>query len=152
VSLERALSHYGLILEAVVLVQSVIAGRPVTLHTPVGTFRYRHVRTAWFSDFAEVDAGGDPAFMASPEKALLDLLHLTPGEPTAARLEALRLQNLARFGRGFGRAPRTSVRAAQGECIAFDPLRSVSGGAPHDVVKLSASVEEKYRFRGTVVP
>jgi hypothetical protein len=34
------------------------------------------------------------AFVASPEKALLDLIYLTPGADSAAYLKELRLQNL----------------------------------------------------------
>ncbi|MBI4702587.1 MAG: type IV toxin-antitoxin system AbiEi family antitoxin domain-containing protein [Deltaproteobacteria bacterium] len=94
VSLERALSIYGLIPESVPLVQSITTRRPAVFRTPIGVFRYRHVQAARFWGFAEMELSGDRALVACPEKALLDLFHLSRGEITAARIESLRLQNL----------------------------------------------------------
>ena len=100
VSLERALSIHGLIPEGVANIQSVTTGRPIQLDTAVGVFSYRHVRQSWFFGYRELSVGGGKALVAAPEKALLDLVHLTPGEFPAERVAALRLQDLDRLNLG----------------------------------------------------
>lgn len=96
VSLQSALAHYGMIPEAVPLVTSVTTGRPETLATPVGSFGYRHVQRSWFHDARHTDVGnGHYAFIASPEKALLDWLYLEPGTDTQTWIAELRLQRTA---------------------------------------------------------
>ncbi|MCX7723165.1 MAG: hypothetical protein N2379_08945 [Verrucomicrobiae bacterium] len=98
VSLQSALAEYGLIPEHVPVVTSVTTGRPEEVRTPLGTFLYRHVAPAWFWGYVQGDlAGGQTAFIATPEKALLDLIHLTPGADSSAFLEELRLQNLGKL-------------------------------------------------------
>ena len=42
-------------------------------------------------------SSGQQAFIACPEKALLDLIYLQPGGDSPAYLESLRLQNLEQF-------------------------------------------------------
>jgi predicted transcriptional regulator of viral defense system len=97
VSLERALSLHGLIPEAVPWITSVTPGHPGVLDTAVGVFSYRHVRAGWFSHYRELSVGAQSALVATPEKALLDLVHFSPGEWTEARIAALRLQNVERL-------------------------------------------------------
>jgi predicted transcriptional regulator of viral defense system len=97
VSLERGLSIHEMIPEAVPLVQSVTTGRPGRFVTPVATFEYRHVKTAWFFGYREMEIGQGRALVATPEKALLDLLYLSSGEMTTARLEQYRLQDLEKL-------------------------------------------------------
>jgi len=98
VSLQSALAHYGLIPEYVPVITSITTGRPETLQTPLGVFQYRHLAPAWFADYRLVDlGGGQSAFLATPEKALLDLLYLTPGSEQAAFLAELRLQHTDRI-------------------------------------------------------
>jgi predicted transcriptional regulator of viral defense system len=97
VSLERGLSIHQMIPEAVPLVQSVTTGRPGRFVTPVATFEYRHVKPAWFFGYREMEIGQGRALVATPEKALLDLLYLSEGETTTARLEQYRLQDVERL-------------------------------------------------------
>lgn len=97
VSLERALSIHGLIPESVHLVQSVTTGRTRTLETPLSTFVYRHVKRSWFTGYREMQVGESLALVATPEKAFLDLVYLSSGEFTRARISELRLQDLERF-------------------------------------------------------
>lgn len=97
VSLERALSLHGLIPESVPVVQSVTSGRPLRLETAAGDFWFRHVKPAWFFGYRELAVAGGRALVATPEKALLDLVYLSPGEFTAERIEGLRLQDLERL-------------------------------------------------------
>ncbi len=94
VSLERALAHHGMIPERVPLVQSVTTGRPATFHTALGDFEYRNVKRDWFFGYREMKLAGGSALVALPEKALLDLVHLSPG---VLSLESLRLQDLERL-------------------------------------------------------
>jgi predicted transcriptional regulator of viral defense system len=95
VSLQSALGHYGLIPEHVPVVTCVTTGRPETLQTPLGTFSYRHVSRRLFFGYRAADLGGGvSAFLAAPEKAILDLVHLSPRGDSPAYLGELRLQNL----------------------------------------------------------
>ncbi len=98
VSLQSALAHYGLIPEYVPVVTSITTGRPETLQTPLGVFQYRHLASTWFADYQLVElGGGQSAFLATPEKALLDLLYLTPSSAQPAFLAELRLQHTDRI-------------------------------------------------------
>lgn len=98
VSLQSALSHHGLIPEHVPVVTSVTTGRPEALETPLGAFAYRHVTGRLFFGYRVADLGGGAgAFLASPEKALLDLVHLSPGGDSFDYLAELRLQTLERL-------------------------------------------------------
>jgi len=95
VSLQSALGHFGMIPEHVPTVTSVTTQRPARVETPLGRFLFRHVKKSWFSGYRQVDLGaGQKAFVATPEKALLDLVYLTPGADRDDFLAELRLQNL----------------------------------------------------------
>lgn len=95
VSLQSALEYYGLIPEFVPTVVSVTTGRPETLFTPIGTFIFRHIKKDLFFGYEIVDFKDNQLVsIASPEKALLDLLYLTPGSDNIDFLRELRLQNL----------------------------------------------------------
>lgn len=120
VSLHSALAHYGLIPEYVAVVTSVGGGRPGRWRTPLGEFEARHVRPdlLWGYDLVAV-APDQNAFLARPEKALLDLVYLQPGGDDPAYLQELRLQNLAQLDlnrltedAGRSRSPKLK-RAAQ---------------------------------------
>jgi hypothetical protein len=84
--------HYGLIPEYVPTVTSVTAGR---WQTPLESFEFRYVKREllWGSQRVEV-APGQKALLTTPEKALLDLIHLQPGGDSPDYLRELRLQNL----------------------------------------------------------
>jgi predicted transcriptional regulator of viral defense system len=93
VSLQSALAHYGLIPEVVNITTSVSTGRPERLETPLGTYEFRHVKTEFLFGYQMVELGGQSAFVATPEKALLDLIYLQPGGDSTVYLKELRLQN-----------------------------------------------------------
>jgi predicted transcriptional regulator of viral defense system len=93
VSLQSALSHYGLIPDIVPVTTSVTTGRANQWVTPLGQYTFRHIKTEWFSGYRQIDLGGNQqAFVATPEKALLDLVHLQPGGDAPEYLQELRLQ------------------------------------------------------------
>jgi len=98
VSLQSALAWHGAIPEQVQIVTSVGPGRPETTNTPLGTYKLQHLTDALCFGFARIEvAPRQNAFVASPEKALLDLVHLTPGGDSSGFLRELRLQNLSAF-------------------------------------------------------
>jgi len=95
VSLHSALAHHNLIPEAVPVVTSVGHVRPGLIETPLGTFFFRHIKTdlLWGYDDLLI-ARSQQAFIASAEKALLDLVYLHPGADIEPYLLGLRLQHL----------------------------------------------------------
>lgn len=95
VSLESALAYHGLIPEAVPVTTSVTTGRPATFDTPLGRYRYRHLRSEAFFGYRRVPVfRGQEARVAEAGKALLDLTYLTAGGDAVEYLEALRLEGL----------------------------------------------------------
>ena len=95
VSLQSALAYYGLIPEVVPVVSSVTTARPGRWQTPLGTYAFRHVKAELFFGYRLKEVSpGQHAFLAVPEKALLDLAYLHPGGDSPAYLQGLRLQNL----------------------------------------------------------
>jgi len=122
VSLESALAFHGLIPEAVFTTTSVTAARPELLETPLGRFDYRHISPSLLWGYAEERLGADApstALVATPEKALLDLIYLRPGGDSVAFLRELRLDRLDSIdvGRLHSFAERTGkpkiIRAAE---------------------------------------
>ncbi len=95
VSCQSALAHYDLIPESVPTVVSVCSCRPGHRDTPLGSFLFRHVRRKYLGGYQLLEMGdGQQALIAIPEKALLDLVYLTPEGDSAEYIQSLRLQNL----------------------------------------------------------
>lgn len=96
ISLQSALAYYGLIPEAVPKITSLTSRkRTQTIATPLGQFSYRSVQPDLFSGFRLVEMSPrQQAFLARPEKALLDLVYLTPQGEQPVFLKSLRLQNM----------------------------------------------------------
>ncbi len=98
VSCQSALAHYGLIPEHTPLTTSVTTGRAGRWDTPLGSFTYQHIQIGLLHGYRLVEIGADQrAFVATPEKALLDLVYLQPGGDDRTYLRELRLQNLERL-------------------------------------------------------
>jgi len=94
VSLQSALSFYGMIPEYVPVITAVTTQRPETVQTEEGIYVYKHVQKKFFSDFVYRSVLDDQSvFIATPEKSLLDLLYLTPGGDEMHYLQELRLQH-----------------------------------------------------------
>ena len=95
VSCQAALTHHHLIPEFTPVVTSVCPGRPGRRDTPLVRCEFRHLGPRLLYGYRRADLGeGQQAFVASPEKALLDLVHLQPGGDGTSYLRGLRLQNL----------------------------------------------------------
>ena len=87
-----ALAFWHAIPEYVAEVTSVCGGRPELRRTPLGRFSFRHLKAGLMFGYRNVELSGDQgAFVATPEKALVDLVHLQPGGDESAYLEELRL-------------------------------------------------------------
>ena len=95
ISLQSALSFYGMIPEYVPVITSVTTGRPEVLETVEGTFVYKHIKKTLFNTYRSIEVAiGQSIFIASPEKSLMDLIYLTPGSQSVDYLQELRLQNM----------------------------------------------------------
>ncbi len=93
VSLQSALARQGIIPEAVPVTTSVTTARRERMGTPMGGYSFRHLRQSYFFGYRQVEvARGQHAFVALPEKALLDLIYLTPRGDDESHLRELRLQ------------------------------------------------------------
>jgi predicted transcriptional regulator of viral defense system len=100
ISLQSALSWHGVIPEFVPAVTSVTTARPQTLATPIGRFEFRHIHTDLFWGFQKIELSDrQDAFVATAEKALLDLVYFTIGGDKQGFLEELRLQNLNKLSK-----------------------------------------------------
>lgn len=100
ISLHSALSWYGMIPEYVPCVTSITAGRPQCIDTPLGRFEFRHITKKYFWGYRQVELQhGLKAFVAYPEKALLDLVYLTGGGDEMDFIEGLRIGNFERMDR-----------------------------------------------------
>jgi predicted transcriptional regulator of viral defense system len=104
VSLQSALAFYGLIPETMQVTLSVTTGRPEQYETPLGVFEFRHVKPELLHGYRMTSLGeatimrsGQQALIATPEKALLDLVYFHPGGEAPEYLHELRLQNLERL-------------------------------------------------------
>ena len=98
VSLQSALAYYGMIPEYVPMVTAVTTGRPGIVDAMEMRFVFRHIKKAWFFGYQQIQlTAKQQAFVAFPEKALLDLIYLTPDAQHRSFLMELRLQNLDRL-------------------------------------------------------
>ena len=87
-----ALAFANAIPEFVPEVTSCGPGRPHIRETPLGRYSFRYLKPALRSGYRLVDLGvHQKAFVASPEKAFLDLVHLQPGGDDPAWIDGLRL-------------------------------------------------------------
>lgn len=80
ISMSTALRHYGLIPEAVYTTQSMSLKPSKKIDTPLGNFSFTHIaKEAYPIGLVQITENGVTYIMASPEKALCDLVANTPG-------------------------------------------------------------------------
>jgi hypothetical protein len=92
VSMQSALAWFGCIPEYVPTVTSVTTERPEEIDNPAGRFIFRHIKHDLLWGMTRVDvAPSQVALVARPEKALIDLLYLTPRSDHKDYLDELRL-------------------------------------------------------------
>jgi len=94
VSLQSALAFHGVIPEHVARVTSVGPSRSETVRNALGSFQLNHLNSRLSFGYTRIEvAARQLAFVARPEKALLDLVYLTAGGDSTGHLASLRLQN-----------------------------------------------------------
>ena len=92
ISLHTALSFHGIIPEAVVEITSVTTRKTCRYETEFGQYSYQTIQPHLFWGFEpKAMSDGKQYMMATPEKALIDLLYLYPQYNTADELRELRL-------------------------------------------------------------
>lgn len=90
VSMSTALRYYGLIPEAVYMIQSMTTKEPREYETAVGRFVFLHMKRESFNiGIRNIEENGYSFLIASPEKALCDLIANTPSLFLRYRKEAL---------------------------------------------------------------
>jgi len=99
ISLEYALSYYGLIPEKVNTITAVTSKKTRQLKNNTGLYLYRNIKKDAFAGFIEEKTKeGYSFFIATPEKALLDFLYFNMSKINASMApvfdDSYRLQNL----------------------------------------------------------
>lgn len=96
VSLQSALSFYGMIPEGVVQITSVTARKTASFQNSFGEFIYRsvqpHLMFGYTSEKSNLTKNWS-MLLATPEKALLDLLYLNPQYNSETDMQELRLDS-----------------------------------------------------------
>jgi len=75
ISLEKALSHYGIIPETIYTITSITTKPTREFKTPKGIFSYQRIKKESFSGYAPKKTEGLTILFAEPEKALADYLY-----------------------------------------------------------------------------
>ncbi|MBE0680084.1 MAG: hypothetical protein IH592_15090 [Bacteroidales bacterium] len=92
ISLQTALSFYGIIPESVPEITSVTTLKTITFSNDFGEYSYKNIRPELMFGYDLRDMeGGRRIMFATPEKAIIDLLYLYPFYNTERDLEDLRL-------------------------------------------------------------
>ena len=88
VSMETALQFYGMIPEGVYSIECATTKQPKQYDTPYGVFRYHHFEVAYYRIGMRMEhmKNGAAYLIASPEKALCDLLAKTRGLAIRSRI------------------------------------------------------------------
>jgi predicted transcriptional regulator of viral defense system len=94
VSLQSALYFHGMISQVPAVIYAVSLARARRFDTPLGVVSVHHVAPGFFFGFE--DTGRQGALIASPEKALIDVLYLAP-----ARSKLFRALPEVELPRGF---------------------------------------------------
>lgn len=91
VSMHTALRYYGLIPEAVYTTQSMTFKAAKEFQTTIGNFTYQHIsREAYPVGIRQIKEGTAVYIMATPEKALCDLIANQPGINLRFKNEVIR--------------------------------------------------------------
>lgn len=92
ISLHTALSFYGMIPEAVVEITSVTTKKTCRYENAFGQYSYQTIRPRLFWGFEpKTMRDGKQYMMATPEKAIIDLLYLYPQYSSIEEMRELRL-------------------------------------------------------------
>ena len=75
ISLEHALSHYGIIPETVYSITSITSKATREFETPMGVFSYQRIKQYAFKGYTLEQIDGEKVLIAEAEKALADYLY-----------------------------------------------------------------------------
>jgi hypothetical protein len=134
VSLEYALSVYGLIPERTTDLTSVSTRKTARFVNKLGVFIYQTVKLDFFRGFTPVrDEAGLSYFMADPEKALADFIYLNLGKIPAKDAESFlehsfRFQDLGSLRKGRVTAYFSLFGVKKMEALAKAVLRLAGRG------------------------
>lgn len=107
VSLNTALSHYGIIPEVVYAITSITTKAFREFNTPRGSFIYQQIKKEVFTGYGLKELENDKILIAEPEKALADYLYFVDLKKVSLneRLELrnIKKQELIRFVKLFKR-------------------------------------------------
>jgi len=131
-SLEWALSWYGIIPEMGVAFTSVTPRERTCFENAFGVFRYRTVKQSFFCGYRCDKVMGAELRVAEPEKALVDFWYLSVGEWSPQRMESMRFDPKA--------IPDT-VRLAQFAALTDAPRLRLALAAWHDYAGSQAEEE-----------
>ncbi|HSH52247.1 MAG TPA: hypothetical protein VK982_11050 [Bacteroidales bacterium] len=93
ISLHTALSFYGIISEMVTSITSVSTLKTATFKNPLGKYVYKRIKENLFFGFDLKTLSNRRAMkLATPEKAILDLLYLYPFYNTIQEMQELRFE------------------------------------------------------------
>ena len=90
VSLHTALAFYGIIPEAVTQITAVSSLKTTDFKNTISHFSYKTVKPDLFFGYEQKPFGNRSISIATPEKAILDLLYLYPFYNTESEIENLR--------------------------------------------------------------
>ena len=76
ISLESALSWYGLIPEKSQTTTAISTKKTTQFQTPIGNFYYHSIKSSGFLGYVQITIKNYKVLIAEPEKALLDLIYL----------------------------------------------------------------------------
>ncbi len=91
VSLESALSYYGLIPEQPYMILSVSTRKTATFNTPIGNFNYRRILKKYFFGYNIEHTEGICWKIASAEKALVDYFYFNSDIKTKQDIVGIRI-------------------------------------------------------------
>ncbi len=94
ISLEMALSIYGIIPESVYLVTSVTSQNTKVINTPIARFSYRHISPRLMFGYKLLEYGNHRYKIAELEKAILDYLYLNPSINSIDSFEGVRFNKI----------------------------------------------------------
>jgi len=94
ISLESALSFYGIIPEAVFSVTSVTTLKTNSFENKEGNFIYKHLKSKLFFGYQLIQAGDFFYKIADIEKAILDFFYLKNTIVSVEDIKSLRFKNL----------------------------------------------------------
>lgn len=96
ISLEYALSFYGLIPDVAFQITSITTNKTKKFDNKLGVFIYRHIKPALFFGFHQEKINNNLILIADKEKALIDYLYINSNKfkPEMKYLKEMRLQNI----------------------------------------------------------